>query len=370
MDITGKVAIIGDTHFARKVDNKLMKSLIDKGQLDYFNYLASFLKEQGVKTIMFTGDIHDTRNSIDVESLVNTKRIFQDVLSEFQIHIITGNHDMYYENNYDIISLELFSDIDNVNLYLKEFTQLNVNGYEWYMIPWLTDDRFKEFSEFTSSLKSDNKKVLFGHFEMLGIDMEGGNISKHGLDKSMYTQNVDYIFSGHYHGKSITKDGDVTINYVGSPYPLTFTNADQDHGIWIVDEEFNVEFHRNNISPEFTTIVDTEDISSIETLENKFVKLYMLNTASQSDKFNLLEKVKSMNPLHISRVYYKSDESNVSVSQDDVNEAIRKTNLSLAGLFEESIHKRLDKYPRLETVKDVPKKIVSTITSYSEELKL
>jgi DNA repair exonuclease SbcCD nuclease subunit len=370
MDITGKIALIGDTHFARKVNNKLVKGLIDQGQLDYFNSLSEELKEKGVDTIMFTGDVHDTRNSIDVKALVNTKRLLEDTLSDFDVHIITGNHDMYYENDYDIISLELFNNISNVTIHLKEFTKLNVNGYDWHMIPWLTNDRIPDFIEYSETIEDKDNSVLFGHFEMLDIDMEGGNISIHGTDQDIYTKYAKYIFSGHYHGKSITEVNGSIINYVGSPYPLTFANANQEHGIWVIDEEMNSEFLPNIVSPEFTNILDTDDFSKLESLDNSFVKLYMLNTAKEKTKFDIMEKIKSLKPLHITRVYYKEDESDVSVSEDNVNEAMRKTNLTMSALFSESVKKRAKEYSQLDTIENVSEAIVSTVDGFIDELKL
>ena len=94
-----KIALIGDTHFARKAEHPLIKKYIKEGQLEFFDYLIAELKRQEVTTVLFTGDIHDTRNTINVEALINTKRLFQTKMADFDIHIILGNHDMYHEND-------------------------------------------------------------------------------------------------------------------------------------------------------------------------------------------------------------------------------------------------------------------------------
>ena len=53
--------------------------------------------------------------------------------------------------------------------------------------------------------KESLNTLRMSYRRMLGIDMEGGNISTHGTEMDIYTRNSKYVFSGHYHGKSLTE---------------------------------------------------------------------------------------------------------------------------------------------------------------------
>ena len=55
-----RIAIIGDTHFNRKADNPLIRRNIANGQKAFFEKTIGELKEKGVHTVIFTGDISTT----------------------------------------------------------------------------------------------------------------------------------------------------------------------------------------------------------------------------------------------------------------------------------------------------------------------
>ena len=155
-----KIAIIGDTHFSRKAENPIIKKHIKVGQRAFFESLAIDLKERGIKTVLMTGDLHDTRIVIDVEALITTKRLLQGTMKDFDIHIILGNHDMYYENSYDVSSLELFEDIPNVTIYRQNVVQKDFLGKNWYLFPWVTTEKEEKLVSFLEKLgkKSQEKK--------------------------------------------------------------------------------------------------------------------------------------------------------------------------------------------------------------------
>ena len=89
----GKICIVGDTHFARKAEHPILRKHISEGQDKFFIWLAEHLKSIGVDTVLFTGDLHDTRVSINVETLVKTKRMFTVTFNGFRKIVSLGNHD-------------------------------------------------------------------------------------------------------------------------------------------------------------------------------------------------------------------------------------------------------------------------------------
>lgn len=368
-----KICLIGDAHFSRKAEHPLIKKHIKDGQLAFFDYLVNELNIRGVKTILFTGDIHDTRQSINVESLVNTKRLLQTKLKDFDVHIILGNHDMYFENDYDITALELFEDIPNVTIYrdgvvIKEFLKR-----KWYMFPWIIHEREENVIKFLQKLSNNppekrHNTVLFGHFELFGINMEGNSMSTFGLDPNLFMNAADYIFSGHYHGVSLTEKSSSKLHYLGSPYPMTFANANQEHGVWILDEQMNVEFIENTISPRFVEIWDTDDLDAIKDLSNCFVRLFVCNDNSKEQDFEIRLKVESKKPILVRHLPYNGSKKEIiekTENEREANQIMKMDTLDLSKIY---LDQNTDDLPCLKLTNDVYTAVLKEIERYSETI--
>ena len=368
-----KIAFIGDTHFARKAEHPLIKKYIKEGQLDFFDYLIEELKTRDIKTVVFSGDIHDTRNSINVEALVNTKRLFQDKMKDFDIHIILGNHDMYHENDYDVTSLELFEDIPNVTVYRNNVAKLNWLNKDVYLFPWIIEDNIKKTTIFLEklgerSIDERNNTIIMGHFDMMGIKMEGNSISTFGMDPNLFLNASKLTISGHYHGISETKKSDSTILYSGSPYPMTFANSNQAHGVWVLDEDLNYEFIENTISPKFVDVWDTDVINYSEDLSNSFVRLYMSDTLSQEEEFEIRMKVANKSPLLIRLMPYKGSRKEVEEKVEHEREANRILGMDTLNLSEIYIEQNSDTLPELKLYKDSKVEVLNRIKMYKETI--
>lgn len=371
-----KIAVIGDIHFSRKAENPTIKKHIKAGQREFFEFLAKDLEERGIKTILMTGDIHDTRVIIDVEALVTTKRLLQEKFKNFDIHMILGNHDMYYENSYDISSLELFEDIPNVTVYRKNVVQKEFLNKNWYFIPWVIPEKEEKFVGFLEKLakkpkeKRDNT-ILFGHFDMFGVDMEGnGNLSPVGMDPNMFLKAAKLSLSGHYHGKSQIKKMDGELLYVGSPYPMTFANADSKHGYWVLDEEMNKEFIENTISPTFKDIWDSEDLEGLGDLSNSFVRLYMSNSLSLEETFELRLKIESKNPIIIKKIPYEGKDKGDEEKKEIQQEANKLLGMDTVKLSEMYIDQHTSELPSLKLTKNSRKAVLDRIKEYKSTLNL
>ena len=371
-----KIAIIGDIHFSRKAENPIIKKYIKEGQKKFFDSLVVDLKAAGITTVLMTGDLHDTRVIIDVESMVTTKRLLQEQMKDFDIHIILGNHDMYYENSYDISALELFEDIPNVTVYRESVVQKELLGKNWYFIPWVIPEKEEKFVSFleklaTKSQEKRDKTVLFGHFDMFGMDMEGnGNLSPAGIDPNLFLKAAKTTFSGHYHAQSDVKKMGSEICYVGSPYPMTFANSGSKHGYWILDEKGNREFIENTLSPTFRDIWDTDSLDGIDDLSNSFVRFYMSNKLSMEEIFEMRLKIESKNPLLIKKIPYDGGEKNEEEKkeiQENATNLLGKSTIKLAEMY---IDQHLDELPNLKLTKDSRKAILDRITEYKTELNL
>lgn len=366
------IAMVGDTHFGRKAEHPTIKQYINNGQSDFFVWLEQDLRSRGITRVLFTGDIFDTRNSVNVEALIKTVRLFKMLFADYDCTIVLGNHDMYYENSYGICSIEILEDLPNVTVVRSGITKIDViPGYDFYVVPWIIADQFGAFNSFLESIV-DNRdhNILFGHFEMMGVDMEGGNISTFGLSPNLFANAAKYVFSGHYHGKSIQTIDGSDIKYLGSPYPLTFANSDSDHGYWILNDSVDTEFIKNEVSPVFTTVFDTDDLSELGDLSNSFVRLYMNNSKTKEEAFNVRSIIESKKPLLIRIISYKdgSVESNKTPSQRDANKLV---NMDIFSLTEIYIDSNSDSLP-VVTVQysDAKHAIMERIKGYHEKLTL
>lgn len=364
------IAFVGDTHFGRKAENPTIKKHIDDGQSAFFDWLVDDLNKKGIKKIFFSGDIFDTRNSINLKALIDTKRLFQTKLRNFDISIVLGNHDMYYENSYDVTSLELLEELPNVHVYRKDITSIHINGYDMYIIPWIIHDELPSVVNFLDTLKSNREKnILFGHFEMIGIDMEGGNVSTFGLSPNVFADAAKYVLSGHYHGSSIQEIDGSKILYFGSPYPLTFANSDSVHGYWTWDENNGFSFVENPVSPTFKTIMDTDDLTNLGDLSKSFVRLYINNAKTKEEVFSIKTLIESKKPIYTLTIPYKngSDEKSKSEAQRNSNKLF---NMDLFSLSEIYIDNNSDSLPRLRQNTDSKNAVMTRIRDYISKVNL
>ena len=363
-----QVAFIGDPHFGRKVEHAIVRKYVSEGQAKWFESLAIDLRTRGIKKIFITGDIFDTRNAINVEALVHAKRMFETTLADFDVTIVLGNHDMYYENSYDITSIEMIEHLPNVTVYRKEIANTTLFGKKLYIVPWVIESELENFGKFLERISNTrNDNILFGHFEMIGIDMEGGNVSTFGVSPNDFANAASRVISGHYHGKSEQTIDGTSIQYIGSPYPMTFANSDSDHGYWIMNEDLSMEFVLNTISPTFRTIMDTGDIDARGDLSNSFVRLYMNNSRTKEELFAVRNKVEARNPLLIVPLPYKdgSIEVNKSASQRDANQMLNMDNMALSLMYLETYEALI---PKLKTNPDGKKAIIDQIADYNKKL--
>lgn len=368
-----KIALIGDTHFSRKAEHPLIKKHIKDGQAAFFDFLIIEFKKHGIKTVLFTGDIHDTRNYVNVEALVQTKRLFQEKMKDFDIHIILGNHDMYYENSYDVTTLELFEDIPNVTIYRSSVAKANFLGKSWYMFPWIIQDKeanvisFLEKMATQSKTKKDNT-VLFGHFEMMGINMEGNNISTFGMEQNLFINAARLVLSGHYHGQSHTKKGDSELYYLGSPYAMTFANANQKHGVWLIDEDMKMEFIENTISPTFIDIWDTDNLDELPDLTNSFVRIFMGCHHTREEEFEILLKIDNKRPILKRLVPYKGTKEESAEQSEYQREANQILGMDAMALCDMYINQNFDDLPKLKLSDDPRNAVLLKIKEYRETI--
>lgn len=366
-----KIAIVGDAHFGWRADNSFIRSRVTKGQKDFYETLATELRDRGIDTIIFTGDIFTSRTQQSVDVIHTVHQTFKHTLKDFTCHIIAGNHDLYYENDYSISSLCIIEDLPNVKIYKDKVEKLNILDKTFYMVPWIIEENEQKFIKFLEQMakKSNAEKqnvVIVGHFDMITINMEGSSVSVAGLNPHLFTDAAGLTISGHYHGPSTRETNGNRINYVGSPYQLTFANAGERHGYNILDTELNFEFVENKQSPVFFETTDVNERGKKEDLSNMFVKIHVDRGMSLEDQFALKSELESRKPITIQYIPYgEIEESNTETDKN--SEEITK--LDTIGLSKIYIDNNEEQLPPLNGEVDVKGVVLNKIEGYLETLK-
>lgn len=301
-----KIGIIGDIHVGKTFfHNQVITDYHNKKRDELFDKIIADFKKEGIDTILFSGDIFDNRNIVTVESLHYVLDLFSNRMKDFHIITITGNHDMQYENSDCLNSLEFLRFIQNVTLIDKEPVWIKFGNYTWHFFPWLGTPANKEKAlEYMKSVGSTPEKraanVFFGHFDIMGMLMEAGNISVEGFDPNEIAKYCTYVISGHYHCKSAKKIGNSRFLYLGSPYHLSFAHLDTIPGYYTCDvDTMKVDFIENTIGERYIEVSDSDDIDALPDLSGHLVKYNNDVTKTAEEAMVPLDKLKAKNPLHV-----------------------------------------------------------------------
>lgn len=311
-----KVALIADCHFGiKKSDIPFMKS-----QLRFYKeQFVPELKKLNIKDIFILGDVFDTRQTINVQTINVVIDLFKNTLKDFNINIIVGNHDMYMTTTTDINSLKILDILPNVTVYEKQ-TVLTIDNKTILLQPWITD--------YSTYILTEHYNYAFMHADIIGFDQGGGRLSESGLVAKELLRKVDVVFSGHYHNgihRQFEKGKSVT--YLGAPYQLTRIDRDGIRGYHILDiatgERTLIE---NKVSMKFTKHVYPEINTSVvpgNVVDIDIPAEYNDQTKKIAELVTRLEKMGPAYPVNIN--YLPAD--------DGDTEIIDKENLNIITLF-------------------------------------
>lgn len=317
-----KVAIFSDLHLGIKQDSAVWHEI----GLNWCKWFASELKKHNVDTIVFLGDFFHTRNNISANTLHVASKLL-DMLKEFKMHIILGNHDLYYANEPTISPVNLFQGRNNITVYTKPEKVELYPGCDVVFCGWGYDPL--EYSG----------KILFTHAEInifrYNSDVDTCNSGHKATD---LTTNYKLVYSGHFHLKQDRKWAHNRISYVGNPFPMDHSDNYQTvKGFDILDlETLESEFIQNTISPKFYKLRLSELISGKWSYEilNKIIpgnifKIIIDKNITLSDSTTLGNIINGLNPLEFLYEWengknFSQEISEVELKAFDMEDAIRK----------------------------------------------
>lgn len=269
-----KIAIFSDLHLGVHSNSGDWHNYA----LEWANWFKEECKRQNIQDIIFCGDWHHNRSEISVNTLQVSADIL-DILSDFNLIAITGNHDLYYKHRTDVNSISIFKNRKNVTI-LEGYQTMEAFDKKISFCPWNTKPSEIEDSD-----------VLFGHFEIETFKMTEYKVCEDGVKIKDLLSKGELVISGHFHTRHEKKFGAGTILYVGNPFQMDFGDAGNQKGYYTLDlDELEYNFVPNNISPNYMRVSLSELVqegeitqSTINTFANNFVKLKIDMNISQQD---------------------------------------------------------------------------------------
>ena len=320
-----KIALITDTHFGVRNDNPLFLEYFDKF-LD--NIFFPELKRRKIENIIHLGDMMDRRKYVNFNTLT-WARTFMSRARGFNIDLIIGNHDTYFKNTNDVNSPDLLlREYENLRI-VSEPTEVDVagalNGILY--LPWITPENEQRTLD---AIKNTSCKVVMGHLSLTGFQMHKGSICQDGMNPDLF-EKFSSVFTGHFHSKHSIRN----IHYLGCPWDLMFTDADDIKGFHIYDTDTDTtEFIENPYKMYWkfyyddTGAKDLRDVgipkNTLTKIKNTFVKVYIKGKTNPVLLDRYLAKINDAEPTSLSIVddYVNEDflsEERITLDEDTLS---------------------------------------------------
>ena len=270
-----KIALITDTHFGARNDNL---NFNDYFYEFYEKQFFPYLKEYNIKHCVHLGDVMDRRKFVSYRIAKDFRERFISQFEGINLHMLVGNHDIYYKNTNDVNSLQELVEgkFSNIKVY-PEATEVEFDGCKILFVPWINNENY---SHTMKMLNTSSAQICMGHLELSGFEMTKGQVMIEGWDKENFNR-FDMVMSGHFHHKS----DDGHIFYLGTPYQIYWGDYDDPKGFHIFDTATR-ELERivNPLTIYSKIYYDDSSSSNIEHrskdlsyLKNKYVKLIVVD---------------------------------------------------------------------------------------------
>jgi DNA repair exonuclease SbcCD nuclease subunit len=208
-----KTIIITDTHFGVRQNSLIWL----QSQKDYiYNELIPYIKQCKEEIqIIHCGDVFDSRSAINPIIATEVRKIFISLSDLCPVYILAGNHDFYSPTSDKISSLDLIlNNIENLTIVRDYIYHL----CDSILVPWyeFTIEKLKKAIDFY------NPKYVFCHADLANMEKEYIPLF-YGIQ----------VYSGHIH-EEWKKDN---LTNLGSTYALTFADANQQKGVYILEDD-------------------------------------------------------------------------------------------------------------------------------------
>ena len=268
-----RVWIISDTHFGAR-----------NNSVEWLERMTSYFEEYFIPTVkkhykpgdilIHCGDVYDNRQSINLLVLHKTLDLFEKFSNIFKdgVYVIAGNHDIMRKNSNDICSLDTLKYIPNVTIF-KEPVTIQVKNHNLLLMPWRKSENDEKVV-----VHGSNADYLFCHTTIQGAKFDKFRHAGHGIN-AKECKEFKKVYTGHIH----TSQDHKNICYVGNPYQMTRSDANNMKGFRCLDFSTEEEqFFENTYSSKFVKIYVNKaldytlgDIMKVSA--NNFVDVYVPN---------------------------------------------------------------------------------------------
>ena len=301
--------------------------------LDVLQTVHRIAHSQPNTGILFLGDFWHHRGSLHIPTLND----ILDTLSTWRVPMIMipGNHDQVtfrgdqhglsaLRNAYYITSpASPEKNIPGPLIFTHPTRFLNAT-----FIPYVRDNGIMESILSSSLVTSDSTKAIFVHADVTGAFMNDAMISQGGVSPRMFPPNK-MIFSGHFHkphvltskNKNIVdklqmknnEEGNaIKIEYVGSPYEVSLSEAGQQKAILVLDSSKGwkcVERIPFNVGPKHYICKNIRDLLNVgQTLHESQERV---TTIKEGDRV-----IFSLSDLELEQLSYEQDLNNKDSQSD------------------------------------------------------
>lgn len=315
-----KIAILGDCHLGMRKDSPKFHKHAEK----FFDLFFSYTQKHGIQHIIQLGDLFDNRKSVSQYTAFESRRYFFSKFSKYNqeypytLYTLLGNHDIYWRES---LAINTPSEVLGYNYdihIVDKPTTIELDDVLFDFIPWICEENRDQCMKYIANSTSD---YCFGHFEISGASMYRGTHAIEGLGTE-YFKDYKRVFSGHFHTQSTMGN----IQYVGTPYEITWEDCGDPRGFHILDiDTGEIEFIENPHTMFEVVEYDNGLKANKATLAEKIVKVVVKN------KDNLYDFENTISSINNSGIYDLKIIENVALySGSEVDESIElKDTLSI-----------------------------------------
>ena len=326
-----KIVMVGDCHAGARTDSQI----IANNQFKFFEeVLFPYVEDNDIKDVVLMGDVFDRRKNTSHDILHQWKdRVFSKLDSLVNWYIVVGNHDLPFKNSTTINSPALFlSDYKRVVI-ISDPTDIDIGGVSFLMLPWICSGNE---AEALSAIKATTSHYCCGHLELAGFQMNKGYFMEEGMDKALLSR-FDKVFSGHYH----TQSSDGNIFYLGTPYELTWIDADDPKGFWSFDTSSHGMDFIKNPNTIFNKLFYDDSVTTpivSKCVKDTYVKIVVSHKKDQAAFDKFVERVNSIGVADLKVL----DDLQVSVDDTEIDDDLGDTG-TLIDLFCDQVETSLDR---------------------------
>ena len=301
-----KRILVTDTHLGYKKANDFYLELVS----DLFEDIVVYANENDITELIHLGDFFDNRKNMSLKTLDYAKVIGNKLKNFNKSYLILGNHDLFYKDRYYPNSHQIFTSDCHIEIIDKPVEVGNM-----LLVPWVVDD-VEYRDDFINKMRQTDKKYCLGHWEINGANMNTtGQTVKDGDWNFSSFSKFDKTLSGHFH---TIGSYDHNVEYLGSPYHMTFNDSGS-RGFYVFDDDNgDLEFIEWKKFPKFVQWIAKPDVLVGKEFEGQVVRIIFHEDYGTTVNNQIITEVQKTDPYQIFTEYRFSKGMTQDVVTDDI----------------------------------------------------